>query len=207
MGGRTTDLEPDGGVGRVAVSVDDVARFLDRTLHAKRSPGDQHGVYRASSRPVGRLGLVVQPRTEIASWVRHERLDALFVHRPWRLPERGLGGVGVLAYHLAFDERLTTGYNPRLAEALGMERLETLGTKEGRPIGMLGDVPSESWDTFRRTVAQVFGGADALRAGAAGHTSPHHGLHISAVAVARNRGVGRGVRGLGLAITPGFYWG
>ena len=34
----------------------------------------------------------------------------------------------------AFDERLTLGFNPRLAAVLGMSTLEVLGEKEGRAI-------------------------------------------------------------------------
>jgi putative NIF3 family GTP cyclohydrolase 1 type 2 len=46
----------------------------------------------------------------------------------------------VLASHLPFDERLTIGYNPDLAEALGLSGVEVLGSKEGRPLGMIGDI-------------------------------------------------------------------
>jgi hypothetical protein len=35
-------------------------------------------------------------------------------------PEQLEPDVGVISYHLAFDERLTLGFNPRLAEVLGM---------------------------------------------------------------------------------------
>lgn len=123
--------------------------------------GDQNGVYRVSDRSVRRLGLALEPAPDTADWVRRERLDALFLHRPWKLgtlPE----GIGVLAYHYAFDERLTTGHNPYLAEALGMSGLEVLGEKEGRPLGMIGDVAAMPFETFRSRVEREFGELEAV---------------------------------------------
>ncbi len=147
------------------IALDDLARFLDRLLAVERFGDDQGGVYRASDRRVRRLGLALEPWPGLTEWVARERLDALFLHRPWRLPPAGPGDVGVLAYHLAFDERLTTGYNPRLAEVLGMTGLEVLGRKEGRPLGMLGAVPAQEFAHFAGVVTEVFGGNDAVHAG------------------------------------------
>ncbi len=149
----------------MAIALDDLARFLDRLLAVERFGDDQGGIFRASNRPVRRLGLTLEPWPGLATWVERERLDALFLHRPWRLPPDGPGDLGVLAYHLAFDERLTTGYNPRLAEVLGMTELEVLGRKEGRPLGMLGAVPDQEFARFARVVTEVFGGNDAVHAG------------------------------------------
>lgn len=39
---------------------------------------------------------------------------------------------------LVFDERLTVGFNPYLAEALNLGGLELLGEKQGRILGMVG---------------------------------------------------------------------
>ncbi|MDP9379500.1 MAG: Nif3-like dinuclear metal center hexameric protein [Chloroflexota bacterium] len=151
----------------MAVALDEIARFLDGLFGMERFGDDQGGVYSASERTVRRLGLVLEGWPQIGQWVEDERLDALFAHRPWHLPLEELGDVGVLSYHLAFDEKLTTGYNPRLAEALGMRDLEALGAKQGRPIGMLGGIaPSPSWYRFCRTVAEVFGGCETVHAGA-----------------------------------------
>ncbi len=135
----------------------DLQTFLDTLLLAEQFTDDQNGVYRPSSRPVEKLGLALEPWPGISSWIRQNDLDALFLHRPWRLgalPE----GVGVLAYHYAFDERLTTGYNPFLAEVLGLSDLSVLGYKEGRPLGMIGDMPAVSLEAFRAQVEAVFGG-------------------------------------------------
>lgn len=66
--------------------------------------------------------------------------------------------VGVVAYHLPFDERLTLGFNPRLADVLGMSNIEVLGYKDGRPIGMIGTVPSQPFVAFQRQCSELFGG-------------------------------------------------
>ena len=58
-----------------------------------------------------------------AVWTETQRLDALFLHRPFKLEVSTLpDDMGVLASHLPFEERLALGYNPRLADALGMTR-------------------------------------------------------------------------------------
>ncbi len=105
-----------------------------------------------SAREVRRLGLALEPPARV------ERLDALFLHRHWGI---GDAGIGVVASHLPFDERLTIGFNPELAEALGMRAPEVLGTKEGRPLGMIGDVAG---DVLARVVA-AFGEPEAVERG------------------------------------------
>lgn len=139
------------------VTLADLHGFLDALLLAERFSDDQNGVYHPSSRAVKKLGLALEPWPGISDWITENKLDALFLHRPWRLgalPE----GVGVLAYHYAFDERLTTGYNPFLAEALQLSNLSVLGYKEGRPLGMVGDIPAVPLGAFRAQVEAVFGG-------------------------------------------------
>lgn len=139
----------------------DVAAFLDELLAAARYPGDENGIYLPSQTLVARLGLALEPLSGLAAWVQQEELDALFLHRPWRLaPEALPAEVGVLAYHLAFDEGLTLGMNPWLAEELGMSGLEPLGKKEGRTIGMLGRVPPAPFARVKTTVEGVFGGLE-----------------------------------------------
>ena len=139
----------------------DLEHFLSEFLLASQFVGDQNGVYRASSRGVKTLGLALEPWPGISGWITEKRLDALFLHRPWKLGAL-LGGVGVLAYHYAFDERLTTGYNPLLAEALGFSDLNVLGYKEGRPLGMIGDVPAVSLREFQAQVEAEFGGLEGV---------------------------------------------
>lgn len=149
----------------MAIRLTEVAGFLNAYFGMERYGDDQGGVYRPSERAVRRLGLALEPWPGIGKWAASERLDALFLHRPWRLPGGELGDIGVLAYHLAFDEQLTTGYNPRLAEALGMSGLYPIAEREGRPLGMVGDVRRQSFAEFSRTCAEVFGGRDEARPG------------------------------------------
>lgn len=144
--------------------------FLNAFLHAERFTDDQNGVYRPSSRPVEKLGLALEPWPGISEWVKTQHLDALFLHRPWKLgkiPE----GVGVLAYHYAFDERLTTGYNPLLADALGFANVDVLGYKGGRPLGMIGDVSTVSLSEFRAQVETEFGGLEGVHGAPSGEVS------------------------------------
>ena len=121
-----------------------------------------------------RLGLALEPWPEFARWVVAERLDTVFLHRPWSLtdPQRQTlreAEIGVLAYHLAFDERLTTGFNPALTSACGWGVPEVLGRKEGRPLGMACALASPI--PFDSVVAQLraeFGGLEQVTAPAAG---------------------------------------
>ena len=142
-------------------TVTSLQTYLDQLLLADQFTDDQNGVYVPSSRPVKRLGLALEPPPDVATWVAGNDLDALFLHRPWklgRLPD----GIGVLAYHYAFDERLTTAYNPPLAAALGMADPQPFGSKQGRVLGMMGDVPSTPWAAFRAQAEAEFGGLEGV---------------------------------------------
>ena len=158
-------LGKDSG-GRTPVPLADLAMFLDGLLVADRFRGldDPVGVWRPSERPVTAVGLLLEPWAGLPAWAAAHRLDALIVHRPWDLPADvpALSGVGVLAYHLAFDERLTLGYNPRLAESLGLTDLEVLGRKAGRPLGMVGDLAPDDGLRFLGRLAAAFGGLDEV---------------------------------------------
>jgi putative NIF3 family GTP cyclohydrolase 1 type 2 len=136
-----------------------ISGYLDAYLNSGRFPGDQNGIYRASSRPIARIGLAVEPWPTIGEWVRRQRLDALLLHRPWKLDLETLpAGVGVLAYHLAFDLSLTTGCNPRLATALQVQGSPTpFAYKEGIAYGMFGDIAPTSLDNFAATLDDIFG--------------------------------------------------
>lgn len=143
----------------------DVRTFLDSLLLADSFEGDQNGSFRHpwaaydETVPVTRLGLALEPWPELATWAETRRLDALFLHRPWRLRELTLP---VLAYHAAFDEHLTTGYNPRLAQVLGLSELAVLGYKAGRPLGMIGDLPRTPISAFRARAEAVFGALEGV---------------------------------------------
>ena len=143
----------------------DLKTFLSNFLLADQFTDDQNGFYRASpeaeQREIKKLGLALEPWPGITDWLAQNKLDALFLHRPWKLG-RTPKGVGVLAYHYAFDERLTTGYNPLLAEVLEMSEPEVLGHKDGRPLGMIGNVPNASFTAFQAQVEAEFGGLEGV---------------------------------------------
>jgi putative NIF3 family GTP cyclohydrolase 1 type 2 len=148
------------------LSLDELAQFLNRYFAVHHFRDDQGGVYRHSTRSIHRIGLALEPHAHLYQWANDRQLDALFLHRPWKLePEQLEPDVGVVSYHLAFDERLTLGFNPRLAEVLGMSAIEVLGEKEGRSIGMLGETSRQSFTSYRNCINEVFGGEDKAHAG------------------------------------------
>ena len=143
------------------LSLDELTQFLNQYFAVHRFGDDQGGVYRHSARPIRRIGLALEPWAELNQWANDRQLDALFLHRPWKLePEQLEPDIGVVSYHLAFDERLTLGFNSRLAEVLGMEAIEVLGEKQGRPIGMIGKILPQSFASYRIYIDEVFGGQD-----------------------------------------------
>lgn len=163
------------------MSLGELARFLQTELATYRYPvGEQGGIYRPSDRPIQRIGLALEPLPKLADWVRNQQLDALWLHRPWRLNLGTLPpDVGVLYHHLPFDEHLTTGYNTRLAHTLGMTSLEELGYKQAidesgtllpkRAIGMIGhlaaagtDLPERTYNDWLELIEREFGGYDRV---------------------------------------------
>lgn len=143
------------------IGLNDIAQFLNYFFAVHSYGEDQNGVYLPSSRPIARLGLALEPWAGLTQWANAEQLDALFLHRPWQLqPGQLAADIGVLAYHLAFDENLTLGFNSRLATVLGMFNLEVLGEKQGRSLGMIGNIPTQDFTSFCRYVDDVFDGYD-----------------------------------------------
>ncbi|KAM3115248.1 hypothetical protein [Phormidesmis sp. 146-33] len=116
------------------MTLEEMARFLNWFFGVHRYSEEVGGIYRSSSRPVHRVGLLLEPFPEISAWVSHQQLDAIFLHRPWKLADDFPVEVGVISYHLAFDERLAIGFNPRLAEALCLSDLEVLVGQKRRTI-------------------------------------------------------------------------
>ena len=147
------------------IYLDDIAEFLSNLMAAERFIDDQNGVYIPSNRAIARFGLALEPWAELTTWAQQERLDGLFLHRPWQLQTVD---IGVVAYHLAFDEALTLGFNPHLATVLGMGNLEVLGKKAGRAIGMIGEVERHSFDKYCARLHQVFKGCDQAMGGTTG---------------------------------------
>lgn len=142
----------------------DLTEFLDPFFLKHQYDRDPGGIYRESDRPIHRLGLLLEPFPEIDDWIHRHDLDALFLHRPWKL-ENGWMTVdrGVIFYHLAFDERLTLGFNLRLADALSMTNIQPFGEKENRTIGMIGEIPPQPFDRYINQVHQVFNGYTSIK--------------------------------------------
>ena len=140
------------------LSLSALAAYLDDYLGTVNIPDDQRGIYHPSERNVRRIGLALEPWTGIDRWVKQKDLDALFLHRPWRLDMQTLpDDVGILAYHLAFDLTLTLGLNPRLANVLQMTHLVPCAYKENLPLGMLGNIPVTSTNSFLEMLTELFG--------------------------------------------------
>lgn len=143
------------------ISPEALAALLDRILGAADSP-EPGGTWRAGTRPVRRVGFALEPSAGVVRWVRDEGIDALFLHRPWKLDADALpADVAVLWSHLPFDERLTVGHNPHLAAALGMTDAAPFAERDGRPLGMIGDVAPASVDEATAGVRGLFGGAES----------------------------------------------
>jgi putative NIF3 family GTP cyclohydrolase 1 type 2 len=145
------------------LSLESIAADLDRFFEVDRYPGESNGIFRHGDRPIERLGLALEPGPGLSARARELNLDALFLHRPWTLPPDALAEeVGILAYHLPFDEKLTIGYNPRLADAFGLRDLEILGRKQDRAIGLLAiSAPLSFLDLVERS-REIFGGYDRI---------------------------------------------
>lgn len=143
-----------------------LAEFIGELLDARAFPDEPPAVFVPSDREVRRLGLALEPAPGVADWVDAERLDALFLHRPWGVEDAGLpADVGVLASHAPFDHRLTVGHNPDLARDLGLRDPRPFAEKDGRAIGMTGGVEPADAASFIGRVAHLFGGLDEVLPG------------------------------------------
>lgn len=141
----------------------DIASFLNIMLDTERYPADERpGIFMSTARPIRRLGLALDPWPTLASWLEHEDLDAIFLHRPFKLNREIIPATrGVVYAYLPFDERLTVGYVPRLADLLGLRARAPMGDKSGRPLGMVGELPKPmSLVEWRRVINDIYGGLD-----------------------------------------------
>lgn len=158
--------------------LDTITHFLWNEFHTDRYPEtEQGGIYHATSRPIQRIGLALEPFPGVSAWVQETQIDALWLHRPWKLDLADFpADVGIFFNHLSFDETLTIGYNTYLASRLGaMGTPEPLGYKQvtneagvllpQRPIGMLTDVAEHEFDYWLAMVKQEFGGYDRAETG------------------------------------------
>lgn len=152
------------------IKLQDIAAFLDEYLRGGFDYAeDPAGIWRASEKPVRRIGLALEATPDLAAWVKNQNLDALFLHRAWSLDqlenEQAVSSdTGVLAYHLAFDERLTLGFNKRLAAILGLRNAIILGEKLGRPIGMSGEIAATEFNDLIQKLNDIFQGTERINA-------------------------------------------
>lgn len=103
-----------------------------------------------------------------------------FLHRPFDLNRRTLRkGTLVVSSHTSFDEVLTVGCNPHLAERLGMNTqtsvcIEGYAGKAGwdpdRKIGIVGQV-SQQREIFIRRIEEEFGPAELVQNGSSANIS------------------------------------
>ena len=143
----------------MSLSLEALALYLDEYFGSMRFPDDPGGIYQPSlsQRPIERLGLSLDPWAKIGVWVERERLDALFIHRPWRLDLSLLpADIGVLAYHLAFDLTLTIGFNQPLASALRMHNTAPFAFKAAIPYGMLGEISPTDQNQVIANLSEIF---------------------------------------------------
>ncbi len=146
------------------ISPNNLANFLDQFLETAKYAEEPPLVRRQFTHSVRRLGLALEAWPGLPEWAAAEKLDAVFLHRAFKLDFAALPeDIGVVASHLPFEEKLALGFNPRLAAALGMTHLETLGYRKGRPLGMLGAVPPQTVAAFYQSVSETFGGRDEAR--------------------------------------------
>lgn len=146
--------------------LNDLAEFLDRYFAIEcYSPSERGGVYIPSMRPIKSIGLALEPWESLPQWVEKQKLDALLLHRPWQLQSELMPEIGVLSYHLAFDECMTLGFNPRLADVLSMSALEVLGKKEGRAIGAIANIPQQKLTKYLHCLSEIFGGREEVHLG------------------------------------------
>lgn len=141
----------------------DIAGFLNLVLDLDSFPAEERNViYASSARSIRRLGFALEPWSTLPSWLEHEELDAIFLHRHNNLDRDELPqGRGVLACGLPFDERLTLGFVPRLADILGLRSRSPMGDRNSRPIGMIGELPKmQTVSQWKRVLTDMYGGID-----------------------------------------------
>lgn len=166
------------GMTNQLLSLRELADFLQNELATDRYLNrEQGGIYHHSDRPISRLGLALEPWPALPKWLEENKLDALWLHRPWQLDRTKLPpDVGIVYHHLPFDEALTMGYNTLLANLMNsLGTPEPLGYKQDttdtgellpkRAIGMLFDRVEQEFDAVLREVSTMFGGYDRAEAG------------------------------------------
>lgn len=156
---------------RPAVPFLELADRIARLVDARAFPDDVPTLFIPGGRPVARLGFALNPAPGLAAWAVSERLDAIFLHRPWSVEDAGLPpGVGVLASHQGFDARMTIGASPRLAQALEMRDVQPLGAPAGER-GMIASLEVTDADLAIARITRLFGGVEEVVPNGASHVN------------------------------------
>lgn len=149
-------------------SLSALAASVDEVTGADAFRDEPPTLFVPSGRPIRRLGLALEPGEGLAGWVDADRLDAIFLHRPWGVADAGLpADTGVLASHGPFDHRLTVGANPDLARDLRLRDPHPFGDKDGRAMGMTCDGEAEDAAELIARITRLFGGVDEVLPGRA----------------------------------------
>lgn len=104
-------------------------------------------------------GLFWKGDSYVIAGPKREKLQLLLQH-----------GISVLAYHLPLDLHREFGNNWKAAQEMGWGNLEPFGMHNGVPVGVKGNVPSQSRDEFRKLLERyyehnaqcVFGGKERV---------------------------------------------
>lgn len=141
----------------------EIDEHLRGYLRVASYPDDRNGILGDDDRQVARIGVALEPFALLDQWVTDADLDALLLHRAWGIERLNLPPeVGVLTYHLPFDDRLTLGDNPRLAALLELSSVEPFGHREARVIGMIGDLVERAATELEAELRAMFGGLESV---------------------------------------------
>ncbi len=143
------------------VNCKEIASFLDKLLSKHLYLFEIPTIWKESPYPIQRLGLALEPDSTLDAWIKEEELDAVFLHRPWKLAMYSVpDNISIVASHLPFDDQLTIGFNNILAETLRLSNLEIFGMKDGRPIGMKGTIPLQTDIDFCKCIMELVDGVE-----------------------------------------------
>jgi putative NIF3 family GTP cyclohydrolase 1 type 2 len=179
---RPRDLEiirADLATSSIPASARSLRESIDEIIGAPAGPS-RNGTQAIADAPgpIARLGLALEPWPGLPAWVEQERLDGLFLHRPWSLGAARTPGIAVVANHDGFDRRFGFGDNPELHAALHLHPLVSLAKRDGYPLGTITEGAARSVERLHSELVAIFAGLDEERAG-----SPDRA--ISRVAFAR----------------------
>ena len=165
----TTELSFPTSTGMLVDSIETIMRPHDACT-ATLQPG---------AGGVRRLGLALDSWSGLSRWAFEQRLDGLFLHRYRSLQSEALARrLAVVANHDAFDRRFGFGDNAELHALLKVNPFETLGFRDGLPLGTVSaGVPRPS-ESLRALLVAAFGGVDE-------ELPPERPRRIARVAVAR----------------------